>query len=159
MRSNLILVKSLARQLCSHGGGPLIGVRGVAIENSQCVIISSSADLCGQDGVYSQFKLLPQMGSKLILYPPIIINSSARGPPSSLWVILIVHNQCACMCHFHHQVSPRESAAKRSRDTKRSEELREEIWIYVKLAFHPQPDISTSSCYVALRSRWQRRSL
>ena len=84
MRSNLILVMSLARQLCSHGGGPLIGVRGVAKENSQCVILSSSADMCRQDGVYSQFKLLPQIGSELPFYPPIIINSLARGPPAKL---------------------------------------------------------------------------
>jgi hypothetical protein len=27
---------------------------------------------------------LPQMGSKLILYPLIIINSLARGPPAQL---------------------------------------------------------------------------
>jgi hypothetical protein len=76
------LVMNLAGQLCSHGGGPLIGVRGVAIENSQRVILSSSADIRSQDGAYLPFKLLPRMGKKLIFYPPIIIESSARGPPA-----------------------------------------------------------------------------
>jgi hypothetical protein len=82
MRSILIVVRDLAGQLCSHGGGPLIGVRGVAIENSQCVIFSSSADLRRQDGAYLPFRLLPQMGKRLTLYPLIIIGSSARGPPA-----------------------------------------------------------------------------
>jgi len=52
---------------------------------------------------------------------------------------------------------PRWSAAKRSRDTKRSEEPRREIWIPTKLSFRSQPDLSTSGCSAALRSRWQRR--
>ena len=31
-------------------------------------------------------------------------------------LISIVYNHCACSCHFHRQASPRESAAKRSRE-------------------------------------------
>jgi len=53
---------------------------------------------------------------------------------------------------FLPMAQPGWSAAKRSQNTKRSEEPRREIWILTKPAFRSQPDISTSGCSAALRS-------
>ena len=60
-------------------------------------------------------------------------------------IIPIVHNKCVYLSHFHRKASLRESAAKRSRDTKRSGESQREICFLI--------DFSSSGNFVALRSK------
>lgn len=79
MRSSLIVVTDLAGELCSQGGGPLIGDRGVAIEKrSQRILLILSAAIPGQSGSCTFFKRSAHSGERLIFLPPV---NMARGPP------------------------------------------------------------------------------